>query len=85
MPFEFDARKSAGNKQKHGLDFVAAQALWDDPDLLEIPALTEEVRFIVIGRIKDKFWTGIITHRGENVRIISIRRSRPEEIALYEG
>lgn len=85
MPFEFDARKSAGNKQKHVIDFVAAQALWDDPDLLEIPARTEEVRFIVIGRIKDKLWTGIVTHRGGNIRIISVRRSRPEEIAIYES
>jgi len=85
MPLEFDARKSAENKRKHGIDFGSAQALWDDPDLLAIPARTEEVRFIVIGRIKGKHWTGIITYRGENIRIISVRRSRPEEVAIYES
>ena len=85
MPFEFDAQKSAANRTKHGIDFVEAQALWEDPDLLEIPARTEEPRLIVIGRIRNKLWTGIITHRHENIRIISVRRSRPEEIAIYES
>ena len=58
MDFEYDARKSAGNKSKHGIDFVEAQALWDDPDLLEIPARTEdETRFLVVGRIADAHWS----------------------------
>ena len=86
MEFEFDPRKSASNKRKHGLDFVEAQELWDDPDLIEIPARTEdEPRFMVIGRIEGEHWSGIITHRGERARIISVRRSRPEEIAIYES
>ena len=86
MEFEFDPRKSASNKRKHGLDFVEAQELWDDPDLIEIPARTEdEPRFMVIGRIESKHWSGIVTYRDERIRIISARRSRPEEIAIYEG
>jgi uncharacterized DUF497 family protein len=86
MNFEFDPTKSKKNKEKHGLDFVQAQALWDDPDLLEIPAKTDdEPRFIVIGKIKKKLWSGIITYRGETIRIISVRRSRTEEVELYES
>lgn len=85
VSFEFDARKSAANQRKHGIDFVDAQALWDDPDFLEIPARTVEPRFIVIGVVKNKHWTGIITYRGENIRIISVRRSRSEEVAIYES
>ena len=86
MKFEFDPRKSESNKKKHGVDFVEAQALWDDPDLLEIPAKTvDEPRFLVIGRIVRTHWSGIITYRGEIVRIISVRRSRDEEIELYES
>ena len=86
MEFEFDRRKSAGNKQKHGIDFVEAQAIWDDPDLLEIPASTEdEPRHLVIGRINETYWSGIITYRGNRTRIISVRRSREEEIAYYES
>jgi len=31
--FEFDERKSTLNKAKHGIDFVEAQAIWDDVGL----------------------------------------------------
>ncbi|MEA2067982.1 MAG: BrnT family toxin [Verrucomicrobiota bacterium] len=86
MNFEFDLKKSNGNKQKHGINFIDAQALWDDPDLIEIPARTEdEPRFLIIGRIKNKHWSGVVTYRGENVRIISVRRSRIEEFEVYES
>ena len=86
MEFEFDPRKSAANKRKHGIDFVAAQALWDDPDQMEIPARTEdEPRFLVIGMIAGKHWSGVITYRDDRIRIISARRSRKEEVEIYES
>jgi uncharacterized DUF497 family protein len=86
VKFEFEPGKSARNKEKHGIDFHEAQALWDDADLIEIFAKTvDEPRFLVIGKIASKYWSGIITYRGDNVRIISIRRSRKEEVDLYEG
>jgi uncharacterized DUF497 family protein len=86
MEFEFDRRKSQTNKKKHGIDFVEAQALWDDPDRIEIPAVTiDEPRLIVIGKISDTHWSTIITYRGEKIRIISVRRSRKEEIEIYES
>ncbi len=86
MDFEFDKRKSQVNMKKHGIDFVEAQALWEDPDRIEIPAkTTEEPRFILIGKISDKHWSSIFTYRGEKIRIISARRSRVEEIEIYEG
>jgi len=86
MDFEFDSRKSAVNKEKHGIDFLGAQKLWDDPDVLQIPVkTTDEPRFLVIGKISGTHWSGVITYRGEKIRIISVRRSRKEEVALYEG
>ena len=86
MDFEFDLKKSDRNKKKHGIDFIEAQELWNDLDLLEIPAkITDEARFLVIGKIDDKLWTGIITYRNNNIRIISVRRARNEEIELYES
>ena len=86
MNFEFDLKKSDSNKKKHGIDFIEAQELWNDLDLLEIPAKTiDEARFLVIGRIDDKHWTGIITYRKDIIRIISVRRARNEEIELYES
>ena len=84
--FEFDERKSQGNLEKHGIDFLEAQELWKDPDLLEIPAKTiDEPRFLMIGRIKGKHWSAVVTPRGSNIRIISVRRSRTEEVTIYEG
>ncbi len=86
MEFEFDKRKSESNKKKHGIDFTEAQALWDDPDLLEIPArTTDEARFLVVGCIEGAHWSGVITWREGRIRIISVRRSRKEEVTLYES
>ena len=84
--FEFDETKSAANKAKHGLDFIEAQALWDDPDLLEIPARTDdEPRYLLIGRIGQRHWSAVVTYRGDGIRIISVRRARQNEIELYES
>ena len=86
MIFEFDPSKSKINQKKHGIDFIEAQALWEDPDLLEIPArTTDEPRFLVIGKIELKHWSAVITYRGDNIRIISVRRARDEESEIYEG
>ena len=86
MEFEFDIKKSRANKKKHGTDFIESQTLWEDPNLIEIPAKTsDEPRFLVIGRISDKHWSGVIAYRGEKLRIISVRRSRTEEVEIYEG
>ena len=84
--FEYDENKNLSNLEKHGIDFEDAQALWDDPDLLEIPAKTsDEPRFLAIGLIGDKHWSAVITYRKSRVRIISVRRSRPGEVAWYES
>ena len=86
MDFEFDPNKCESNKQKHGIDFYEARELWDDPDFIEIPVMTgDEQRFLVIGMISEKHWSAIITYRSEKIRIISVRRSRREEIDIYES
>jgi uncharacterized protein len=84
--FEFDATKSESNRKKHGIDFVEAQILWNDPMLLEVPSKTDdELRYLVIGLIDGKHWSAVITYRGDNVRLISVRRARTEEVAIYES
>ena len=86
ITFEFYEQKSQANLLKHGISFIDAQALWDDPGLLEIPAKTEdESRYLLIGLINGKHWSAVITYRKVNVRLISVRRSRPEEVVLYES
>jgi len=84
--FEFDDKKSASNLSKHDIDFVSAQALWNDPDLVEVQATSDsEPRFLLIGCIGNKHWSAVITYREDNIRIISVRRSRKSEIELYES
>ena len=87
MEFEFDEKKSVANKQKHGINFYEIQALWDDWDLLEIPAKTveDEVRCLVIGKIEEKHWSAVITYRNDSIRIISARRSKEKEVQYYES
>jgi uncharacterized DUF497 family protein len=64
--FEYDEIKSRTNREKHGIDFVQVQRIWDDPDQLVIPARTEdEPRFLAIGRIEGKPLVGCI-HRAGN-------------------
>ena len=84
--FEYDPEKSAENERKNGVDFEAAQELWSDPDLLEIPArVSDEPRWVLIGKMDKKHWSAVITRRGDKVRLISVRRSRDEEIEIYES
>ena len=86
VSFEFDAAKSESNRTKHGINFLEAQALWNDPMLLEIPAKTDdEPRYLLIGLIRDKHWSAVVTYRADNIRLISVRRARTEEVALYES
>lgn len=86
MEFEFDDNKSKVNQKKHGIDFVAAQVLWEDANLIEFPVqITGEERFLVVGKISEKYWTGCITYRAGRIRIISVRPSRKEETQDYEN
>lgn len=84
--FKFDPIKSNSNLVKHNIGFVQVQLLWNDPMLLEIAAKTEdEPRYLVIGLIDGKHWSAVITYRGTTIQLISVRRARAEEVALYES
>ena len=84
--FEYDDKKSISNLKKHGVDFVTAQEIWLDPDLVEVQAKSEnEPRFLVIACIAKKHWSAVITRRGSTIRIISVRRSRKAEVEIYES
>lgn len=84
--FEFDAKKSAANLEKHGIDFQLARQLWDDPNFLEVQAKSEdENRFLVIGLISQKHGSAVVTYRGKRIRLISVSRSRKKKVELYES
>jgi uncharacterized DUF497 family protein len=85
VKFEFDPAKSASNKAKHGLDFTEAQALWKD-GRVRVPAKTVEgeARYALIGKIKGRHHTVIVTYRGMSIRIVSARPSSKNEIQIHE-
>jgi uncharacterized DUF497 family protein len=84
--FEYDPNKSQINFDKHSIDFEEAKLLWNDPDLVEIPASTsDEPRFVIIAFHNGKHWSAVITYRDSIIRIISVRRSRTNEVKFYES
>lgn len=86
MGFEFDQVKSESNKVKHGIDFVEAQALWNDPDCIGFPAKSDdEERFALLAMLESKLWVAFYTTRENKIRIISVRRARTNERKLYES
>jgi uncharacterized DUF497 family protein len=86
VDFEFDENKSAANFAKHGINFPDAKALWNDDNLIEIPANSlDEERYLVIGKMAGKHYSGVITYRKGNIRIISVRHSSKKEIEIYEN
>jgi uncharacterized protein len=86
VEFEFDPHKSVTNQEKHDIDFTEAQRLWQDGMRVEVPARTvDEPRWLVIGRIDGKHWSAVVTYREQRTRIISVRRSRDEEVSIYES
>jgi uncharacterized DUF497 family protein len=84
MEFEYDPSKSQTNKEKHGIDFEEAQALWLDDDRVEFPARSDtENRYALIAKKDDKIWVAFYTIRKTTIRIISVRRTRENEEKTY--
>jgi uncharacterized DUF497 family protein len=83
IKFEFDLKKSRLNDEKHGISLEDARVLWLVAGV-EIAAKTEgESRFLRIGKIHENFFSCVFTVRQDRIRLISARRSRPKEIAIY--
>jgi uncharacterized protein len=85
MRFEWDERKRRSNLDKHGLDFIDVESIFDRPHVL-VPAVYSggEERFLVIGRLEGRYVTVVFTFRSESVRVISFRRARHEERQKYQ-
>ena len=87
MKFEYDEKKSQINKEKHNIDFVEAQKLWQDKNALVVPAniIDNEIRYALISKILTKCFVVIFTMREDTNRIISVRRCRKNEEKNYEN
>lgn len=87
MRFEWDPEKNETNLTKHGIGFVAAIRVFDDPLRIELDSSRPEhgeSRNKVIGIVDSKHVTVVYTDRGEVRRIISARRSRTNERRHYD-
>jgi uncharacterized protein len=85
MQFEWDERKRFTNLEKHGLDFLDAIIVFENPHVVVPSTNSDEPRFLAIGMLQGRFVTVIYTLRSETIRIISFRRSHHEERRKYHA
>jgi len=87
MGVEWDAAKARLILRRHGVRFADGITVLDDELALtsEDPHPYED-RYLTVGSDPlGRALTVCYTFRGENVRIISVRRATPRERCLYEG
>lgn len=84
--FVWDEAKSRANKSKHGLSFDAVHDFdWDDPVIVDRSRHADgEKRYAAIGKLHNKLYTVIFTLRGDDIRIISLRRANDREEKIHE-
>ncbi len=90
MNYEWDNGKAVENLRKHGVDFVDAIAILEDPNRVERiddRFVYGEERVHVIGMAHGKVLFFVVTHPGEDTcGIISARKAtRHEQDRYYES
>ena len=87
MTVTFDPQKNAANLKKHGVSLAEGDGVLNDPLALTIEddSAEGEQRFVSIGM--NSFGSLMVvayTHRGDDVRLISVRKAEPKERRAYE-
>lgn len=83
--FEWDENKRQYNLEKHGIDFMDAIEIFDDPDRIEFESIRKgEVRVQTIGMVYDIVLFLVYILRGRKKRIISVRRASKNERKAYD-
>lgn len=87
MAVEFDPGKDAANIAKHGVSLSAAceMALDDAVIVADTRFDYGEERFNAYGLIRGALHAMTFTLRGDDIRVISLRRARPKEVKRYTG
>ncbi|HEY4714229.1 MAG TPA: BrnT family toxin [Aquirhabdus sp.] len=85
MDINYDPRKAASNKRKHGIGFDEAQtALLDERALVREDIDHEEQRFILLGMSSQlRLLVVIYTVQNEIIRLISARPATQSEERYY--
>ena len=87
MPSTFDPGKDAANRKKHGVSLTEGEGVLNDPLALTIEDSSSkgEQRFISIGmNVFGSLRVVVYALRGDDARIISVRKPEPKEIRAYE-
>ncbi|MBR0289602.1 MAG: BrnT family toxin [Selenomonadaceae bacterium] len=82
---EWDDKKAAINKQKHGVSFETAALIFTDENRIERRDerhSQDEDRWQIIGMVNDVLFV-VYTERGEAARIIMARAASPKERKEY--
>jgi len=83
----FDPKKNAINLRRHGVSLTEGDGVLNDPLALTIEddSAQGEQRFVSIGiNTFGRLMVVVYTHRGENIRLISVRHAEPKERRAYE-
>jgi hypothetical protein len=86
LTFERDEEKNAANIRNHGIDFLDAALIFENPTLEAIDDRADysEVRCIALGLSGETVLHVVYTWRGENViRLISARKANPHDTERY--
>jgi uncharacterized DUF497 family protein len=81
---EFDPNKDEQNVAKHGVSLARFVDIDVDSAIFARSAHLQEERYVVVGRIDGRLHVGVITYRGERVRVISLRKANRRELRKYE-
>jgi hypothetical protein len=85
MIFEWDPVKRRRNLEKHGIDFVDAQEVFQHSHIVVRSDRKGEERFTATGQAGEVIITIAYTVRGSNIRIISARKARDYEREKYRS
>ena len=89
LEFEWDPEKDRSNLQKHGVSFLEAATVFEDPlskTVLDPRQYEGEYRYATTGYTSGRRFVVVWhTDRGERIRIIGAREGTPNERRSYES
>ncbi|KKL79025.1 hypothetical protein LCGC14_2018990 [marine sediment metagenome] len=86
MKYEWDENKRAANLTKHDIDFIDAEHFdWSSAiETIDDRFNYIEERWVALGFIGNRLHVLTYTGRGENIRLISLRKANKREREYYE-
>jgi uncharacterized DUF497 family protein len=89
VKFQWDPKKASENLAKHGVSFEEGSTVFGDPlagTVADPDHSLDEPRFVTIGlSTSQKLLVVVHSDRGDDLRIISVRRATPSEKKRYEA